>query len=407
VKNKGLLACPVCGFPGAFNMLELSCGNFDNSTLYQTVKINTCKQCGHVYNRLLPDEVVGLLKYYDQEYAPANLGSTDKIGDRPGSVNRNTLRRYEQLYAVLLKHINKDVRVLDIGCAMGGFLDYLSEKGIKSLSGLDPISKYVDYAKQKTGYTIKHGSAEAIPFEDNSFDLLIMDQVLEHLVDPRKAFREARRVLVEGGLLCVGVPDAARYDKSYFFDFFWFLMREHIQHFDAEHLKLLAESEGFESVGFSRSELPMMSSAMILPNLTGVFRVTGRKQELRPTNECFGLEKEIGLYAEHELDRLKKRRLTIQRLAKTKQPVYAWGIGREFLYLYEAAGLKKCTLAGLIDASQYKQNNCVLDGRNITDCSILRKATVDAVLLITAIAYKELIKKTIEDLGCRVRVLML
>jgi len=100
---------------------------------------------------------------------------------------------------------------------MGGFLDYLHVKGIKSLSGIDPTKKYVNYAKQKGNYTIKLGSAESIPFEDNRFDLLVMDQVLEHLLEPRKAFQEAKRVLVDGGLFCIGVPDASRYDKTYFF----------------------------------------------------------------------------------------------------------------------------------------------------------------------------------------------
>ena len=56
----------------------------------------------------------------------------------------------------------------------------------------------------------------------------------------RRFFREAKRVLADDGYLCIGIPDASRYDKMYFFDFFWFLIREHIQHFDIEHLKLLA-----------------------------------------------------------------------------------------------------------------------------------------------------------------------
>jgi len=93
MKSNESLKCPVCGSSRAINMLELNCGNFDDSMLYQTVKVNACEQCGHVHNRLLPDEIVGLMKYYDEEYAPTNMGSTDKTGDRPGSNDKNTLGR--------------------------------------------------------------------------------------------------------------------------------------------------------------------------------------------------------------------------------------------------------------------------------------------------------------------------
>lgn len=407
MEKRKLVNCPICNSNKAINMLDLNCGNFDDSALYQTVKVNSCEWCGHVYNRLLPDEIVGLMKYYDEEYAPVNIGSTDKTGDRPGSNNPNTLGRYDQLYDMMLKYINNNVRVLDIGCAMGGFLDYLHAKGIKNLSGIDSTPKYVNYAKQKNNYAIKLGSAESIPFEDNSFDLLVMDQVLEHLVEPRRAFQEAKRVLVEGGLFCIGVPDASRYDKTYFFDFYWFLMREHIQHFDSEHIKLLAESEGFALVGFSKSETPMMSEKMILPNLNVTFRLTGKRSEIKVTKKCFSLTKEIETYVANELERLNKKKAVIHRLVKSQRPVYAWGIGREFLYLYESAGLKQCAVVGLIDANPYKQNNCMLDGKKIMDRAILSKVTPDSVLIITAIAHAAKIENTLECIGYSGEVLAL
>jgi SAM-dependent methyltransferase len=399
MKAKELVNCPLCDSSEVINILDLNCGNFDDSTLYQTVKVKACEQCGHVYNRLSSDDVVDLLKYYNDEYAPTNMGTTDTTGDRPGSNDKNTLRRYDQLYDTLSKYINNDIRVLDIGCAMGGFLDYLHTKGIKSLSGIDPTLKYINYAKQKGTYTIKFGSAESIPFEDNSFNLLVMDQVLEHLVEPRKAFQEAKRVLIDGGLFCIGVPDASRYDKTYFFDFFWFLMREHIQHFDIEHITLLAESEGFELLGFSKSETPMMSEKMILPNLTVIFRLTGRKNKINITNECFNLTKEMKKYVANELERLNKKKTVIGRLVKSKRPVHAWGIGREFLYLYESVGLKYCNLVGLIDSNLYKQTHFTLDTKKINNRTILNNATPDSVLIISAIAHKDPIEKEIEEVG--------
>ena len=393
------MKCPVCGSCRAINMLELNCGNFDDSMLYQTVKVNACEQCGHVYNRLSPDEIVRLMNYYDEEYAPTNISSTNKTGDRPGSNDKNTLGRYDRLYDVLSKHINNDVRVLDIGCAMGGFLDYLHAKDFKNLFGIDPTPKYVNYAKPKGNYTIKLGSAESMPFVDNSFDLLVLDQVLEHLVEPRKAFQEAKRVLVDGGLFCIGVPDASRYDTTYFFDYYWFLMREHIQHFDLEHLKLIAEMQGFELVGFSKSEMPMMSEKMVLPNLNVIFRLTGKRSEIKVTKQCFSLAKEIKKYVANEFERLNKKKAVIHGLIESLRPLYAWGIGREFLYLYESARLKQCVIVGLIDVNPYKQNVFTVAGKKIIPKTVLKEATSDAVLIISAIAYVDVIKADLLKLG--------
>ena len=401
MKEDKLVRCPICNSDRAKSLLNLNCGNLgnlDDSALYRSVKINACEKCGHVYNRLSLDEITDLIKYYNEEYAPTNIGSTDKTGDRPGSNNQNTLGRYDQLYDLISKHINSNSKVLDIGCAMGGFLDYLHAKSIKNLSGIDPTKEYVNHAKRKGHYDIKLGSAESIPFNNNSFDLLVMDQVLEHIVEPRKAFQEAKRVLVDGGLFCIGIPDASRYDKTYFFDFFWFLMREHIQHFDIEHLKLLAEQEGFELIDFSKSETPMMSEKMLLPNLNVIFCLTGEMNRLNINEDCFKLKKEIEKYVANDFKRLDKKRKIIDDLVVSQKPLYVWGIGREFLYLYESAGLKNCNVVGLIDINPYKQNNFMLDGKKIMDQAILNKATPNSILIITAIAHTAQIEKTLQGI---------
>lgn len=394
-----LTKCPICNSNETENLLVLNCGNLDNSSLYSSVKVNACKNCGHIYNQLSSVEAEGLVKYYNEEYAPTNIGLTDKTGDRPGSGNENTVDRYDQLYGLIAKYINNNCRVLDAGCAMGGFLDYLSLKGLKNLSGIDPIVKYIEIAKKSGEYNVKVGSVESIPFDDKVFDLMIMDQVMEHLVEPTLAFKEAKRVLAAGGLLCFGVPDAVRYDKNYFFDFFWFLMREHIQHFDLEHLKLAAGQEGFELVDFSRSDTSIMSDKMILPNLNVIFRLVGRGAKLNITNDCFSLKEEIKRYITNNLKKLSNRREIFSPLIASQKPLYVWGIGREFLYLYASAGLAACNLAGLIDANSYKQQTSLAGGRKIVGVDVLSQAMPDSALIITAVAHTDAIKKKLAEIN--------
>lgn len=394
MKNN-LVRCPVCYSDKAKELLKLNCGNLDGSTLYQFVKINACDKCGHIYNNLSPSEIAGLIKYYNEEYAPTNIGSPDKIGDRPGSNNKNTLERYDQLYNLILQYINSDYRILDVGCAMGGFLNYLRLKGFHNLSGIDPIIKYVENAKKENDYDVRVGTAESMPFADKSFDLLVMDQVTEHLIEPIKVFKEAKRVLVDGGLLCLGMPDAMKYDKNYFFDFYWFIMREHVQHFDIEHLKLIAERGGFELIGSNESETPMMSEKMILPNLNAIFRLTGGNGKLNITKDCFKLKKKIKQYIINDFKKLNRKKKKINDLIVSQKSLYVWGIGREFLYLYESAGLKFCNIANLIDMNKFKQKSCSINKIKIKDPDLLEKAPPDSVLLITAIAHINSIKQIV------------
>jgi hypothetical protein len=79
--------------------------------------------------------------------------------------------------------------------------------------------------------------------------------------------------------------------------------------------------------------------------------------------------------------------------------LYAWGIGREFLYLYASAGLKNCNLIGLIDTNSLKQSTFSVEGKSIHDKIILKEAPANSALLITAIAHTSPIKKVLFEMG--------
>lgn len=103
----------------------------------------------------------------------------------------------------------KKQRCLEVGSGRGAFQELVAD-----YTGID-ISQSVASHYNKPFFV---GSAEALPFEDNSFDVVWSITVLEHIPDPQKALEEMRRVLKPGGLLylhpawhcrpwiCEGIP---------------------------------------------------------------------------------------------------------------------------------------------------------------------------------------------------------
>ncbi len=86
--------------------------------------------------------------------------------------------------------------ILDVGCGEGFILErlYRANIGEKNI-GIDFLEKAVEIGKKERPHLdLRVGDIYKIPFKDNSFDLVICSEVLEHLQDPKKALSELHRV---------------------------------------------------------------------------------------------------------------------------------------------------------------------------------------------------------------------
>lgn len=106
-----------------------------------------------------------------------------------------------------LFNIKKDDLVLDLGCGSGSNIAILHQMGIKNITGVDISPKLLKAAKRKNPH-IRFYLAEAdkLVFKDKTFTVVLVDSVFHHLLHYQKALREIKRILKQGGYLCLIEP---------------------------------------------------------------------------------------------------------------------------------------------------------------------------------------------------------
>jgi SAM-dependent methyltransferase len=116
--------------------------------------------------------------------------------------------RHEQpgYYRDVTRHFAPDATLLDIGCGTGWLAEHFAD-----YTGIDGSPDAVAAAAER-GRHIVHGDVDQpLPFEDSSFDGVVLKDLLEHVTDPVAVVREAHRVLKPGGRVFASSPDAQRW----------------------------------------------------------------------------------------------------------------------------------------------------------------------------------------------------
>src|SRR5580692_12131164 len=97
-----------------------------------------------------------------------------------------------------------NARILDAGCGSGRFMVELAKLG--AVTGVELSQTSVALARKRALGEVIAGSVLEMPFADDSFDLAVSLDVIEHLEDDLAALRELRRTIAPGGALLVTVP---------------------------------------------------------------------------------------------------------------------------------------------------------------------------------------------------------
>ncbi|UQD55593.1 bifunctional 2-polyprenyl-6-hydroxyphenol methylase/3-demethylubiquinol 3-O-methyltransferase UbiG [Flavobacterium sp. K5-23] len=133
-------------------------------------------------------------------------------------------------------------RILDIGAGTGEFLSVTKQNGWQT-TGVEPSDKAKSIAMNK-GISFVENTSE---LESNTFDVITMWHVLEHVPDLDKQLKELKRLLKVDGTLIVAVPNFKSFDAKHYGKF-WaaYDVPIHFWHFSKTSIKLLFEKEGMQ-----------------------------------------------------------------------------------------------------------------------------------------------------------------
>ena len=250
VNPERLRPCPVC----------------DSTSLADAIgPIKRCVECSLAFVNPL-DEFRGeheTEEYFLNDYLPLHLSSREtSLAERRAHI-RAIASRYR---------LPKHPRHLDIGCALGFMLEQAQAAGWQS-TGVETSEFAARYAAQHTSCEVFAGTLQDANFPNESFDVVTLMDVIEHVPQPRALVAEIFRVLQPGGILYVVTPNFDSFFVRIYKDRAYGVWPEqHVVYFSAKSIKTLFRTVGFRDVAVATKDF----------YASNLQRLLGRKDEAMP-----------------------------------------------------------------------------------------------------------------------------
>jgi len=206
-------------------------------------RIVKCLKCGLIYTnpRKVKDEILdSYKKMVDEEYAKEERG------------RRITAK-------IIVKKIKKykkgQSNLLEIGCGVGFLLDEARREGWR-VRGVELSKWAADYAREKLDLNVFCGDLKNANLAYGYFDVIILSDTIEHLINPKDTLVSIRKLLSPQGVLYINTPNIDSLISNLLKARWWGLNQFHLHYFTRETLKQMLEATGFELIkfgGYSRT----------------------------------------------------------------------------------------------------------------------------------------------------------
>ena len=209
----------------------------------EAFEIHECLKCGLLFTEPRPKtEEIG--KYYQSEeyysHQENKKGFVPRIYEAVKSVN------LKKKYKMATKGL-KPGKMLEIGCGAGDFLHTMEKHGW-TCTGIEPSESAKEIATKKVKATLLNPQ-EIGQLENESFDLITMWHVLEHVDNLKEEIQQLQRLLKKGGRLVLALPNFKSADAQYYKEY-WaaYDVPRHLNHFCRESINNIFKTTDFKRI---------------------------------------------------------------------------------------------------------------------------------------------------------------
>ena len=196
--NPGLgMALSPCGL----------CGSLEGMPIFEAggIPIVRCKQCQHVYARLQavePSRIYGEGYYHSVRRDGVNVEFRVEPRCRHEVERRTFLSRLESIES----RLGRKGCLLDVGCGLGEFLAVARDHGWQ-VEGIEPSEYAAQYVRRTHQISVHSGTLDTYLGPPESFDVITLYDVIEHVSYPLDLLLAVHRMLKPGGLAHLVTPD--------------------------------------------------------------------------------------------------------------------------------------------------------------------------------------------------------
>jgi 2-polyprenyl-3-methyl-5-hydroxy-6-metoxy-1,4-benzoquinol methylase len=209
----------------------------------ETFDLGECKDCGFLFTMDFPTEdEIGI--YYDTKDYISHSNTKEGLVNKVYHKVRSFMLKKKQMI-VSESSQSENNNLLDIGCGTGFFLNQMKNAGW-NVSGIEKNEQARTFVL--TNFNIPVLEPNRIQeLKSNSFGVITLWHVLEHLEHLNESLRQYRDLLADDGTLIIAVPNVSSADAAVYKEY-WaaYDVPRHLWHFSSKTMKLLAKNNGFK-----------------------------------------------------------------------------------------------------------------------------------------------------------------
>jgi len=238
------VCCPGCSSSNYEPLTESQ--DFDYFITDVVFRIVQCPECNLIYVNPRPS-LKEIEKIYPEEYSAYHFSDIKNPIIRKARSFMQVAKARKILKCI--PRVDNNMHIVDVGCGSPVLLNLLREiaPGEINLYGNDFNPKALELVK-RMGFETIPGNFEDVEWENNFFDMIVMNQLIEHLFDIPGVLRKSFSLLKPNGALLIETPSADGLDSRLFRKYHWggYHVPRHLQIFTSETISTTLSKYGFE-----------------------------------------------------------------------------------------------------------------------------------------------------------------